>query len=1238
VNRTPFIAGLLCLAAARLYGEVTDADWPTFGHGVQRQHSTKHQLADRLSPEWETRFPRPRPAFWSEPQLAIDWAYEPVLVANTVYLGLNSTDEIVALDLATGKKKWSFYALGPVRRPPAFSEGKLYFGSDAGYCHCLDAADGRLVWKFYAAHMHKYVLGNGRVISQWPVRSDVLVADGRVYFGSGQWPFMGTYLYCLDAETGAVVWRNASSSFFPSQHPHGQTGISGLSPLGTIALCGDTLVVSNGRARPMRFSAATGERLRFESGWQHGCTKVVGAGDKYLNGAYLFDLKTCTLGYQLMTREDSAHPLYLKSWMVRPVVEENSAWTPGQKVRRWQLDSRSMPSVDCSDRLRYDYPYKQFGKHGSLGSVTLEKAPQCDRLWIKAGNQLFASRENKLLALRATDGSELWSQDLGAEIGSVIAGQGKLLVSTMDGRLTCFGQKGGLRRNEYVATKPLTVPETAKHRAAKMLAAAKQKRGCVLVAGVTDGSLVKALAQEPFYRVVTIDADAEKLAKLHRQLVDAGLHGTNVDLVCGSPAGLPPYLMKMICSERDLSALEPRVVFDKLRPYGGRACYESTEIAGKLREAALPGAKVVVSAGMTMLGREGALAGSSWWTHDCASPGHTLASEDRAVRGPLGVTWYGGPAAGNFFNNRHDGAPRSQVVEGRLYCQKHDLLTCYDAYTGELLWQREFGGLSGILKSRGHPFTPPAFVVLGGNMVTQPDSVYIETGDKCLVLDALTGEPKRELRLPNNAKWGCLQLLDDVLVVLGDTLLNEEKTEPKEKWQKGLVHRYGFGTDPWNGGVHRALFALDRHSGDLLWQRPAKYAYRSSGIALGNSKVFVLDFAPDAVVQRFRRRGVSGSGDRTRLLALDIKTGREIWEKAETNVGSWLGYSRQADVLLGVPDGTLHGYDTVDLHAWRGSDGSFLYKTPVRHAMGVHIVGDRFVASRVHDIHTGSDLGFNLTHGRGCLAIAGPTMLTLRTSSSGYIDLSDQRHGLVTLPGFRTSCFGSLVPADGLLNAPNEGTGCVCNYNMYTPLALAQMPDVDLWGAATVMASDDRLGLNFGAPGDRVSQTGTSFFQFPMTAWPNRRGMCVVQEKKRAEKNRGLLVETVPDELTIFEHRSTVLTGQTLAWVGASGVTGLEELRFEVTRSLAMDRVTLRFYFCEHEVTAIGQRVFDILIGDVPVLAGLDVFREARGARKMLVKEVRNLDLKGLRITFKPAVGSQIKESLLCGLEIIREK
>jgi outer membrane protein assembly factor BamB len=1225
VRRVALSLALMVLAPLSSVFAQDPADWPTFGNGPQRQNVTPHRLPAKLAPEWEVRFPEPRPAFWSEPLLVSDRAYEPVVVDDTAYLGLNSTDEVVALDLATGRTRWRFYAFGPVRRPPAVYGGRVYLGSDNGQCYCLDAATGKLIWKFNAAPAQKFVLGNGRIISQWPVRSDVLVTGGRAYFGAGQWPFMGTYLYCLDAKTGKLIWRNDDSSFFPSRHPHGGAGMSGLSAMGPIALVGKTLVVSNGRTRPMRFDAATGKRLRFESGWQSGCTTVVGAGDKYFNGSFLFDLETCTLGYSVLTKEDNRGALQVQTWQVRPVVEGNVAWTQGQKVRRWKLDSKKIPFVDYEDKSRYDYPNRQIAKNGALEFDSLEESPPCDRLWIKAADQLFASMGTKLLALSAEDGAEVWSHEMAAEIGSVIAARGKLLVSTVDGRLTCFGADGGARQIQYAAKRALDVPDAAKQRAAKLLATAGGSGGCALVAGIADGSLVKTLAQEDFYRVVAFDADAGKIAKLHAEFAGTGLLGTKVDLVCGNPAGLPPYLMKLVCSETDLSAFDAEAVFHKLRPYGGRACYEGVDVAPKLAAAKLASAKVVAADGLTVLSREGALPGSSWWDHDCGTAGHTLASEDTAVRGPLGVTWYGGPAAGQYFINRHSGAPRSQVVQGRLYCQKIDLLTCYDAYTGELLWQRELPGLASVPKRRAHVFSPRAFVILGGNMVTQPDAVYVETGTECLVLDPLTGKTRKTFRLPGDARWGCLQLLGDVLIVLGDTMVNR---------------KYGFGKDPWNGGVHRTLFALDRHSGKLLWKRSAEYAYRSSGIALGNGKAFVLDFAPEAVVKRFE--DIKASGDKIKLLALDVKTGAELWTQEERVTGAWIGYSRQTDILLDAPDKTVIGDKTVKLNAWQGDSGKHLYTIRARAGAGIKIIGDRFLTSmRIWDIRTGRQLPlWLLGTGRGCLTIAGPTMLTMRTSSSGYIDLSDERNGLVALPGFRTSCFGSLIPADGLLNAPNEGTGCVCNYNLYTPLALAHMPGVMNWGASVDRASMDRLGINFGAPGDRTTPEGTNFYHLPATAWARRKGMCPIQLKKSGqEKNRGMLLETIPAEFSTFSHPPFVLDGQDMTWVGASGATGLQELKFVISSRLQMKKATLRFYFCEFEATAAGQRVFDVAIGGKATIRGLDVFKEAGGAKKVLIREVKDIDLgASLEVTLTPVPGSALPESLLSGLEFIKQE
>ena len=1216
-----------------------EEDWPTYGHGVQRQHSTRHELAKKLSLEWEAKFPAPRPAWPTEPKMHLDMAYEPVLVDDTVYVGLNSTDEVLALDLASGEKQWSFFAHGPVRRPPTVYEGKVYFTSDSGHCYCLDATSGELKWRHFGGLTEKYVLGNGRTISQWAARSGVVVADGRVYFGSGVWPFMGTFLQCLDAETGEVLWRNTKSSNFYSRHPHGGYGISGLSPQGPMALCGDTLIVSNGRTRPMRFDARTGKRLRFETGWHGGCAKVTGAGDKYFNGAYLFDLETCTLGYSL------AEGRAQKAWQFRPVAEGSLAWSPGEKIRRWDLASKPMPVVATDDKLRYTYPYKQLGSHEPLTSAELAKSPSCDQIWIKAAGQLFTTNGRKLMALDAVDGSELWSYTFAAEVGSVIAGQGKLLVSSVDGSLHCFGESAGEPGiASHRETSPGKASPSGVAKMKELLATGGENDGYCLVAGIENGDLVKALALESnFHFVIGFDRDAKKVQRLHDELVAMGLYGGKVDLVCGDIAGLPPFLMKLVCSERELSSHDPRAVFDKLRPYGGRACFRAADLAEKLEKLDLDGAMVEKTGNFVVLSREGALPGSAPWTHNNGTSGNTMASEDTFVRGPLGVTWYGGPAGRDHFINRHDGAPRSLVAQGRVFSQKRELVTCYDAYTGQTLWQKKIQGLSGILSQRSHIFTPNAFVALGGNMVALPDTLYAENGRECLLLDPADGKERKTLRLPGDATWGTIQVLDDTLVVLGDTQLNEEWENPEEKKPEKRVRRFGFGTDPWNGGVHRAIYALDRRTGEVLWQRDASYAYRSSGLALGNGKVFVIDFAPEAVVKRFERRGIEGSGERAELLALDLKTGRALWKRAEGITGSWLGYSRQADVLLEVPDGMIHGYDMVTGRAWEGQSGRPLYEIKGKRFVGIVITGDRFHHWDAHDIRTGKSLGYSsLIRGRGCNTHIGcPTMLTFRTSTSGYLDLTKARTGLVALPGFRPSCFGSLIPAEGLLSAPNEATGCLCNYSIYTSLALARMPDVDVWGAAREKAAEDRIGINFGAPGDRTTEEGTTFFQYPLTAWRDTlRRSTPLQDRaleKAAGKRRDLVVSVVPDDPETFQYPSLSLPGEKLNWIGASGMRGLGEVRLEFGR-LQLGRGKVRLYFCEFEADADGQRLLNISISGNQAITGLDIFKEAGGQKRVLIKEIGPIDFGSeLVVGLKPAAESELIESVLCGIELIKQ-
>ena len=109
------------------------------------------------------------------------------------YIG-GGDGRMFAIDIHTGKVKWSFDELkNYVLTRPLVYRDKLYFGCWDTHLYALNLADGSLAWKWNNGK------GNPKLspASVWPV-----AADGKIFITAPD-----RYFTCLDAETGAVVWR-----------------------------------------------------------------------------------------------------------------------------------------------------------------------------------------------------------------------------------------------------------------------------------------------------------------------------------------------------------------------------------------------------------------------------------------------------------------------------------------------------------------------------------------------------------------------------------------------------------------------------------------------------------------------------------------------------------------------------------------------------------------------------------------------------------------------------------------------------------------------------------------------------------------------------------------------------------------------------------------------------------------------------------------------------------------------
>jgi alpha-tubulin suppressor-like RCC1 family protein/chitodextrinase len=236
-------------------------DWPMFRQDHHHRNETAMELPANLYLQWVREYPAITSAWTRESRSRYDTGYRPVAAGKTIYVGSNQNDALIALNTDTGAERWRFYTDGPIRFAPVAVNGKVYVGSDDGYLYCLDAGTGAVIWKFRGGPADRKVFGNERLISTWPVRGAPVFYNGKIYFACGLWPWEGIFVYALNADTGAVIWKNDGGGNEVPTQPHSGRAVAGISPQGHCLIKStlDKLIVPCGHAMPAFFDLNTGK-------------------------------------------------------------------------------------------------------------------------------------------------------------------------------------------------------------------------------------------------------------------------------------------------------------------------------------------------------------------------------------------------------------------------------------------------------------------------------------------------------------------------------------------------------------------------------------------------------------------------------------------------------------------------------------------------------------------------------------------------------------------------------------------------------------------------------------------------------------------------------------------------------------------------------------------------------------------------------------------------------------------
>ncbi len=149
---------------------------------------------------------------WKLTEGLLDFTSSPIAIENYVIVGggyplhvFPSTPEsrraearareyarrVMCLDSGTGRIMWEFYLNDYADSSPAYFDGRVYVNDGSSHVYCLDVQTGALIWKRE---------------TEWNSSSSLSLDGERIFAGTS----MG--IICLKLETGEILWRFESDN------------------------------------------------------------------------------------------------------------------------------------------------------------------------------------------------------------------------------------------------------------------------------------------------------------------------------------------------------------------------------------------------------------------------------------------------------------------------------------------------------------------------------------------------------------------------------------------------------------------------------------------------------------------------------------------------------------------------------------------------------------------------------------------------------------------------------------------------------------------------------------------------------------------------------------------------------------------------------------------------------------------------------------------------------------------
>lgn len=436
------------------------------------------------------------------------------------------------------------------------------------------------------------------------------------------------------------------------------------------------------------------------------------------------------------------------------------------------------------------------------------------------------------------------------------------------------------------------------------------------------------------------------------------------------------------------------------------------------------------------------------WTHQLYDATGNAVSKDKALRPPLQhLQWIGGPR----WSRHHDKMSSVSACvsgDGKVfyifdegstftpYLPCHWKLIARDAFNGVILWKRPIDRWSGNLYGlKSGPSTLPRRVVVAGKRVCATLGIDAPVS----VLDTATGEVLKTLA----GTEGTEEIIheDGMLYLVADT------NEDKEEFENGP--RMNFPGGKWIIRKKQVL-CCDLDAGKVLWSKSFDWVAPAT-LSASKGKVYLFDGK--------------------HVVALGSETGEVLWKSAELPV--WQQMATFYAPRLVVQGGVVMFVGGEDYVPHRGSaggqvagmsteNGKILWKE--KHLSGGYqspgdllVIDGKMWAANVtsgrKESPTGTgeivarnpgtgqeekkydDIPAYWFHHRCYPAKATEDFLIMSRTGTEFVDLET---GEWTLHHWvRGACLYGIMPANGLLYAPQHPCSCYIGAKMYGFTALA---------------------------------------------------------------------------------------------------------------------------------------------------------------------------------------------------------